>query len=867
MQILGVLFLLFFTSLSWARVSDDNLTFLLAQLRRQQVKSVEYHLHFELTKNAKGYSVQETIDLELNSLKSDLSLDSLNHNIKTLIVNGIPLTKFVKRTGSFDIPAGRLAQKTKIEILYSGIYNNDSSGFQRSIDPEDKSEYVFTDIEPYNAHKLFPSLDQPDLKAIFHVTVKAPSDWTVIGNELVTSSKKEGDFTLTQFQPSKPISTYLFFLGAGPYTEWKDQLGSIPIYLYARTSLAKYVDVENIMNTTKKGLVFFNKYFGYDYPFLKYGQIFIPEFAWGGMENPGAIALNERNIFRGPVPSSIRDDRDNLILHEMAHMWFGDLVTMEWWNDLWLNESFATYLASIAQERALKNSGTWMDFFSTKSWGYWQDQLVTTHPIETDVPDVRVARGNFDGITYAKGASALKQLHYYVGEKGFQSGLQNYFKTFAYANTRRSDFIGSIAVASALNLDEWTQKWLQTAGPNQVEVKWACEKDKIKSASVVQKKSVSGNLSPHRFQVGLYEKDGGELELEETLDVTYSQENTDLPTWAGKDCPDFVMPNVGDQDYALFTIDPASLTLAKFALTKLPDSLSRRMLWNILSEMLRNETVAPVEYFEIVSEGLRLEEDDVLLGLILDRHSSIRDQYFIYLSPVERAQMAPKFETILMDRVMKAHQGSSLQMTFFDFYLTVAQTPESQRQLFEILTQNTPPKGIVIDQDRRWVILQALSRNGHPEALKLAKDELKKDHSTQGIRSELAIRAAFPDLKSKQKMWKEFSQNKELTYSSFREAAAKFHGSNSPELSRPFVNEFFKKVTSMDWNKNDDVVGIYFDNLFPFNLCDQETAKLSANKLKSARNLTSLAKRTWRESQDELERCVRVRSTLKNLNE
>ncbi|MFP5459873.1 MAG: M1 family metallopeptidase, partial [Bacteriovoracia bacterium] len=383
-----------------------------------------------------------------------------------------------QRTGSLTIARKLLKPETTIVIAFTNTFSKESSGFQRSVDPIDGGEYLFTDFEPYYAHWLFPCFDQPDLKARYTVQVTAPVDWKVLHNEPALEAKVEDKLQTVVFKTTPLMSPYLFFLGAGPFEEWRDTYGDLPLVIYARKTLAPYMDEERLFETTKKGLKFFNDYFGTPYPYSQYGQIFIPEFAWGGMENPGAVALNERNIYRGAVTKSRLEGRDNLILHEMAHMWFGDLVTMEWWNDLWLNESFATYLASIAQDRAMGSEGTWMSFLSTKNWGYWQDQLLTTHPIETPVPDTRATKANFDGITYAKGASSLKQLHFFVGEEGFRLGLQDYFKKYAFKNTRREDFIQSIAVASKKDLTVWTKQWLQTAGPNPVKVSVTCTPEK-----------------------------------------------------------------------------------------------------------------------------------------------------------------------------------------------------------------------------------------------------------------------------------------------------------------------------------------------------------------------------------------------------
>ncbi len=861
MKLLLILTLFLSHAFAETRKDDDNLTLKLAQERKAQVKDVEYFLHFHLDKAQDTFKGKVRLELNLKTLTSPLSIDFLIQKIESVSVNGAVLKTFPNRRGSFDIPAKYLTPKTSVEVTYTGAYSKEASGFQRSKDPEDGSEYLFTDFEPYYAHWLFPCLDQPDMKAIYHLTVSAPSDWKVIHNELIEKEDKVGDKTLTTFRATKPFSTYLFFLGAGPFVEWKDMYGDLPLYLYARKSLAKYMDHEAIMETTKKGLAFFDEYFGYPYPFSKYGHVFIPEFAWGGMENPGAVAMNERNIFRGPVPQTRYEKRNSLILHEMAHMWFGDLVTMEWWNDLWLNESFASYLAAVAQERAMKSKATWLDFFSGKTWGYWQDQLVSTHPIETEVPDVRTAKGNFDGITYAKGAASLKQLHFFAGEEGFKNGLRNYFKRYAFSNTKREDFINSIAIASKTDLSDWTTKWLQTAGPNRVSVEPVCENKKLTKLTVIQKPSVSGNLSPHRTRIGLFELDDDELELEEKIDVVYSTESTDVPV-KKMDCPDFILPNLEDLDYALYSLDDKSLGKAKVAISNLPDPLSRLMVWNMLYQMTRDSELSPAIYMSIAMEALKTEKDDLLLGALLGRNSNLRSLYWLYLDKEERSKIAPDFEAVIWSRMEKVKAESSLQMSFFDFFVQVAQSQMSVNKLFDMLVKNTPPKGITLDQDRRWAVIMNLSSNGHNEAMKLIEEELKRDATTTGKRMALVGKAAFPLKSQKEMMWKELFTNKNLTHSDLEEAGARMHQPNYPELSKPFLETYFKKLTTMNWKDNDDKVDVYFEAFFPHSVCTEELKKMSQANLDKAKNLTSIAKRSWSEAQDELNRCVKVRQLL-----
>jgi aminopeptidase N len=847
------------------RKADDDLTLLLAHQRKSQIKKIEYFLHFNLDHNAEGYRGQTRMEIELNRIDLPLSVDYLGKKIHSVKVNGVEVKKYPSRKGSFDIPQKLLSQKLSVEIDYENEYSKEASGFQHVKDPEDGAEYVYSDFEPYHAHKLFPCLDQPDLKAIYKVTVSAPKEWKVIQNELVEKEEEQGAKTLTTFKSTPPLSTYLFFLGAGPFVEWKETLGNLPIYLYARKSMAKYVDVDNIMKTTKAGIKFYNEYFDYPYPFSKYGQVFIPEFAWGGMENPGAISLNERNIFRGPVPQAKYEDRNNLILHEMAHMWFGDLVTMEWWNDLWLNESFATYMASIAQEKALDSKWTWQDFFMTKSWGYWQDELVTTHSIETNVPDVRTAKSNFDGITYAKGASALKQLHFFAGDDGFRNGLRSYFKSYAWSNTKRENFINAIALAAKMDLSDWTAKWLQTAGPHRVKVEFECKKGKVTKGTLLQKANVSKVFSPHRARVALYNLKDEKLALSKTADIFYSTASTEIKDFLGGPCPDFVFPNADDKDYALFSLDEKSLAHAELALKTINDPLTRLMIWHMLTEMVRDQLLSPTKLFEIGIPALKTEEEDLLLGNLLGRHSFIREQpYFLYLTKKERAKIAPDLETVIWERIEKAGKGSSLQMTFFDFYLTIAQTPVSQQRIYDMLVKNTPPEGITLDQDRRWAAIINLAENGHAETQKLISDEVKKDSTTKGKRQALVARAAFPSKAEKKAMWKELFTNEDLTHSDLEEAGEKMFNPNHPEVGIPFVADYFKRISKMAWKSHDDVVDIYFEKLFPFPLCSKDVEKMSDAYYKKAQKLSSIARRGWREAQDELSRCVRVRGGVKS---
>ena len=843
------------------RAAEDNLTLEFAKHRRGQVKSVAYTLALKLEKGSEEFTGKLTADVELAKVDQPLSFDFMGKKVTSLEVNDKVVTDFSSRTGSFDIPAKYLAPKSRIEIEYVGAYNKDGDGFQTSTDPEDKSEYVFTDFEPYAAHYLFPCFDQPDLKATYTVQIDAPSDWKAISNELVDKAFKNGDRTLTTFKKTPPLSTYLLFVGAGPFVEWTDKHGATPIYLWARKSLAKYVDHERIMLATKKGLAFYDDYFGYPYPFSKYGQIFIPEFNHGGMENPGAIALNERNIHRGPVTRAELEERDNLILHEMAHMWFGDLVTMKWWNDLWLNESFASFMATLANDRAMGAKGTWLSAFSSKGWAYWQDQLPTTHPIETPVGDVRTAKGNFDGITYAKGEASLRQLHYNVGDAGFRDGVRSYFKRFAFANTVREDFVTEIASASKHDLKAWTKAWLQTAGPNRVEAKWACKDGKVSSFVIEQTPSSSKTLSPHRARVALFRSDAnGALTEFAAEDVAYSEKTT--PTkLVGQPCPDFVYPNSGDHDYALFALDPVSAKSARQVLMGgVQDPLLRLQVWGTLSQMVRDLKLPVREYLELALAGIPKETDEDVLDGVLGNYSSVRENFYRYLTPKERVALAPRLEGLVWERAAGAKAGSDTQMLFFDFYASIAETPGGIAKLKGFLNGQNVPAGLTVDQERRWKIVKFLVARGASDPEKLIDAEEKRDPSTSGKRHAYAALAAIATPEAKRDFWKSLEKPDAVPFSTLKMAAGHFSSWVRPELTEPYTKPYFDRLGTIDWAAHDELVEIYFEELFPQVNCTKSLLKESEARLRRAKRLTPIARRAWVEANYELAKCVAIRT-------
>ncbi len=502
------------------RLPESLLTEFEAKERASRVSDVAYTLFFDLNADKETYSGRATTQFHYRPSTDafQLTIDFETGTVKTLLVNGTKVETPTYNGFFVTLPTSYLKPGTNsVEIEFEKPFSKSGDGFYRFKDPEDGRVYTFTDFEPFNANKLFPCFDQPDLKATYTMEVLAPNDWTVITAVRENKTKSEQGRVRWFFPTTLPFSTYIFSLHAGPYHVWKStaktQAGTIPLRLFARKTLAKYIDAQNWFKISTQGFQFFNAYFDTFYPFKKYDQVIVPDFNAGAMENVGAVTFSERFVFRGEPTRAQLLDRADVILHEMAHMWFGDLVTMKWWNDLWLNESFATFMAALASAEATEFKEAWQVFYEdTKTWAYWEDGLVTTHPIEVPVLSTDQAFANFDGITYGKGASVLKQVHFLIGAERFKAGVRDYFKKFAYKNAERKDFVSSLEQASGSNvLANWTGEWLQTKSFNVLEAEFKCDGGKITDFLVHQKLEdpEHSTLRAHKTRVGLY-KTGGE---------------------------------------------------------------------------------------------------------------------------------------------------------------------------------------------------------------------------------------------------------------------------------------------------------------------------------------------------------------------
>ena len=725
-----------------------------ARERSARVGKVAYDLDFELDGEQDEFSGQVAISFELSDASRNLTLDFVGGTVTQVHVNGHTID--VPYNGYFlSLPANALREGSNgVQIAFSHRYSADGSGLYRFRDPIDGRDYLYTNFEPYDANRLFPCFDQPDLKATYATRVTVPADWQVISIVDESEVTDLGDSRRWSFPKSVRISTYIYALHAGGYQRWESTAGDIPLRLFARVSVAEYVYPEDWFLPTRQGFEFFEGYFDIPYPFAKYDQVIVPHFNPGAMENVGAVTFNERFLQRGTVTRQARRSLASVILHEMAHMWFGNLVTMDWWNGLWLNESFATFMATLAMGEATEFTEAGLMAYRSSIRAYRADERDTTHPIEMPTLDTDTAFANFDAITYSKGSATLTQLNHLVGPEVFRLGVSAYLKSHAYGNTTIDDFLGAIAKAADMDLEDWSADWLQQPGTNFVEVEFSCRNDRIEDLSIVQATPDEWpTLRTHRTQLGFYNfdrDDGVEIRV---LPVTYAGARTDVPAPEIR-CPEFVYANHGDWDYARVDFDREELSVLRDHLNKFDDPLIRSMLWQGIYNMVDYLRLSPGDFIDIALANVHREPDDDLarqvLGGLQNSWSYLRrleddEEYLVKLSD--------KIESFMWGAFLNSEPGSDRQLLWFDnFRGSVTSASGLDRLASMLLAELQLPDGFVFDQDRRWGVLQKLSGYAHPNTEELLVVEQARDPSDKGRRRSLSVEAARPDREQQRRL-------------------------------------------------------------------------------------------------------------------
>ena len=754
---------------------------------------------------------------------ADTVIDIAAGTVRSATLNGrdLDVSDYDESTG---IALNGLAEHNVVVVDADCRYSNTGEGLHRFVDPVDSEVYLYSQFETADAKRMFACFDQPDLKATFDVSVRAPQHWEVVSNG-APASAEDGVHT---FVTTPKMSTYLVALIAGPYARWddvySDEHGEIPLGVFCRATLAEFMDAERLFTQTKQGFGFYHKNFGVPYAFGKYDQLFVPEFNAGAMENAGAVTFLEDYVFRSKVTRASYERRAETVLHEMAHMWFGDLVTMHWWDDLWLNESFATFASVLCQAEATEFTTAWTTFAnSEKSWAYRQDQLPSTHPVAADIPDLAAVEVNFDGITYAKGASVLKQLVAYVGLEHFLSGLRDYFGAHAFGNATFGDLLGALEKASGRDLSDWGRLWLKTTGLNTLRADFDVDADgRFTRFAVTQSGAApgAGETRVHRLAIGIYDDDGsGKLVRAHREELDISGANTEVPALVGVSHGKLILVNDDDLTYCSLRLDPDSLQTALDRIADIAEPLPRTLVWSAAWEMTRDAELRARDFVALVSGGIQAEtEVGVAQRLLLQAQTALGS----YADPEwARSQGWPAFADRLLELARGAATGSDHQLAFVNALCTSVLSTRHTTVLADLLDGDPADvklAGLTVDTDLRWRIVTALAAAGEIDAdgpeSPFIDAEVQRDPTAAGQRHGAQASAARPQAGVKEKAWMQVTEDDTLPNIVGRSIIAGFVEPGQAELLKPFGSSYFAAIRGI-WDRRSSevaqtvVVGLY----------------------------------------------------------
>ncbi|KAF2415070.1 aminopeptidase N [Microbacterium sp. B35-04] len=815
----------------------ENLTRIEAQERRAIVETQSYEIALDLTKGAEVFGSRTVVRFTATPGAATF-IDLIAREVREITLNGRsldPATAFADSRVALD----RLAADNELVIDADCLYTNTGEGLHRFVDPVDDEVYLYSQFEVPDSRRVFAVFEQPDLKATFAFTVTAPEPWKVVSNSPTPEPKKHGDGTATwRFEPTPRISSYITALIAGPYEATFSELTSssgrvIPLGVYGRKSLWQYLDSDYIFDKTRQGFAYFEEKFDYAYPFAKYDQLFVPEFNAGAMENAGAVTFTETYVFRSKVTDAVKERRVVTILHELAHMWFGDLVTMKWWNDLWLNESFAEWASTIATAEATEWTEAWTTFNAMeKTWAYRQDQLPSTHPVVAQINDLEDVQVNFDGITYAKGGSVLKQLAAWVGIDEFFAGVGAYFKKHEWSNTELSDLLSELEVTSGRELSTWSKKWLETAGVNTLSPEIVTDVDgTITRFAIVQTAPADyPTIRPHRLGVGFYDLDGDALVRVHHVELDVDGDLTEVPELKGRKRPALVLLNDEDLAYAKIRLDDKSLQTAIGHLGKITDPLARSLVWGAAWDQTRDAEASASDYVDLVLRNIGAETESTTVRTTLAQLQLAANSY---VAPEKRDATRAHVADALWQLAESAEAGSDSQLQFVTAFASAAATPGQWEKVRQVRDGEVTFADLAIDTDLSWQLLVSLAAGGgvSPADIDAA---LADDNTAKGGEFAAQAKAALPTAEAKAAAWSSLVDSDDQPNTIVRAAAAGFVHPAGRELLDGFVGRYFDALLPI-WNSRTYqiaqyvIVGLYPAPLANVALRDATRAWLEAN--------------------------------------
>lgn len=740
-------------------------------------------------------------------------IDLVAHQVHAITLNGRAVD--VSAYADSRIALAGLAAENELVVESQQAYTNTGEGMHRFVDPVDGEVYLYTQFEVPDSRRVFAVFEQPDLKSVFNFEVTAPAHWLVVSNQPTPEPTPAGvaasdsyfagkELATWTFSSTPIMSSYITAIIAGPYQGTRSELTNaegrtIPLGVFCRASLHEHLDADYILDTTRRGFEFFEKTFGYPYPFAKYDQVFVPEFNMGAMENIGAVTHTEAYVFRGKVEDAVKERRVVTVLHELAHMWFGDLVTMKWWNDLWLNESFAEYTSVLATAEATEWQDAWTTFASMeKGWAYGQDQLPSTHPVVADIRDLEDVMANFDGITYAKGASVLTALVSYVGREQFFKGVNAYFNKHAYGNTVLTDLLTELEATSGRDLRAWSQAWLETAGVNTLTPEFSVDATGNFTAFRVRQSTHPDypTIRPHRVQIGLYNVEAGKLVKAGAVAADVTGEVAEISALVGTKQPDLVLVNDADLTFAKVRFDERSLTTVLTHLGDTDDRLLRGVLWIALWDALRDAELKPSQFIDCVLAHIGKEDHSATLRTVLGQ---LQTAAGIYLPAALRKDYAAKIAKRLLTLLQDAVAGSDAQFQLLKSFAHFASTQEQLAVIAALRNGEQQLPGLTVDTDLQWTLLVALVAGGVAGEAEIA-EAAAADNTANGQQAAARARAALPTQADKQAAWQQIVVQDGAANLIIRASADGFKRVKDTSVLEPFINAYFEIVNTI-WNE------------------------------------------------------------------
>ncbi|MGZ4631920.1 MAG: aminopeptidase N [Actinomycetes bacterium] len=834
-----------------------------ARTRARLLDVASYDVELDLTQGEVTFSSSTTARFTCTEPGASTFVDIIAEDIHEAELNGRPIDTSTAYDGA-RLRLDDLAEHNTLRVVASCRYMHTGEGLHRFVDPVDKSVYLYTQFEVADSRRMFTVFEQPDLKATFAFTVTAPDDWRVISNQPTPEpEKRELGLATWTFPPTERLSSYITALIAGPYhrvdSEYRDGDRVVPLALYCRASLAQHLDADTIFEETRQGFAFYERVFDSPYPFAKYDQLFVPEFNSGAMENAGAVTHHEDYVFRSRVPEVSYERRAVTILHEMAHMWFGDLVTMTWWNDLWLNESFAEYASTLAAAEATRWTSTWTTFANTdKTWAYRQDQLPSTHPIAAEINDLEDVEVNFDGITYAKGAAVLKQLAAWVGREEFLEGIRRYFAAFAWGNTTLSDLLGKLEETSGRDLKSWSAEWLETAGVNTLRPQIATDDEgRFTSFAVLQEAPEAWpTLRSHRLAIGLFDLTEDGLVRRDRVELDVTGARTEVPDLVGRAQPDLILLNDDDLTYAKIRLDERSLATVTRSIATFQDSLARSLCWSAAWDMTRDGEMAAADYLTLVLHGVGSESDSSVVRTLLRQAETTT---ILFSAPDRRDEARQRLADGLQQLMEAAEDGSDSQLQFLRAFAAAARTEDQLAEVRRMLESAEPVHGITIDTDLRWHLLHQLVGAGQAGDDEVDR-ELDRDDTATGRRQAASALAARPRLEAKEEAWASVMDGDDLPNAIQTAIIGGFARADQEDLLRPFVGRYFDSLTHIWSERTNETAQNIVIGLFPSLLAEQATIDAADGWLESHRDAVPALRRLVIEARDGVARALRAQA-------